>query len=157
DLASARPEDVAIEIENIIGLPADSALFVSAKTGVGMEELLRAIVDRIPPPKGDRSAPLKALIYDAKVDVHRGVICHLRMFDGRITRNDKVDLMAIGRSYHATDVGKFTPRPTSTPMLEAGEVGYMFAGIKTIHDVHIGDTVTLSSNPTDTALPGYQA
>ena len=155
DLPSARPEDIALEIENVIGLPADSALFVSAKTGIGMEELLRAIVERIPPPRGDRAAPLKALIYDAKVDVHRGVICHLRVFDGRITRNDKVDLMAIGRNYHATDVGKFTPRPTSTPFLEAGEVGYMFAGIKTIHDVHIGDTVTHSSHRCDKALPGY--
>lgn len=156
DLASAHPEDTALEIENIIGLAADSALFVSAKTGVGIDELLRAIVERIPPPKGDPQAPLKALIYDAKVDPHRGVICHLRVFDGTIARNEKIDLMSIGRSYHASDLGKFRPRIVSTERLMAGDVGYLFAGIKTIHDVHIGDTVTHSSRRCAAALPGYQ-
>jgi len=156
DLPSARPEDIALEIENVIGLPADSAVFVSAKSGVGVDELLRTIVRRIPPPTGDRDATLKALLYDAKADPHRGVICHLRVFDGRISRNDKIDLMGVGRTYHASDVGKFTPRMSSTDFLEAGEVGYLVANIKTIHDVHIGDTVTLSHARCAEAMPGYE-
>jgi GTP-binding protein LepA len=156
DLPSARPVDVAVELENVLGLPADGAIFASAKTGVGVEEILHAIVERIPPPTGDPDEPLKGLIYDAKVDVHRGVVCHMRLIDGVLRKGDKVRLMAAGRTYQVSDVGIFSPKITSHPELSAGEVGYMFAGIKTIHDVHIGDTVTLESRPCDGALPGYK-
>jgi GTP-binding protein LepA len=156
DLPSARPEDVAIELENVLSIPAENAIFASAKTGIGVEEILAAIVERIPPPTGQLEAPLKALIYDAKVDVHRGVVSHMRVIDGVLSRGDKVRLMAAGRTYQVNDVGVFTPKITSRPQLSCGEVGYMFAGIKTIHDVHIGDTVTLDSNPCESALPGYK-
>ncbi len=156
DLPAARPHDIAVELENTLALPAEEAVLVSAKSGLGISELLDAIVERLPPPKGDPEKPLKALIYDAKVDPHRGVICHIRVFNGVISRNDKVLLMGVGREYHATDVGKFLPKITSMESLSAGEVGYMFAGIKTIHDVNIGDTVTRADKSCDAALPGYR-
>jgi GTP-binding protein LepA len=156
DLASARPEDVALELEKVLGVDANGAVFTSAKTGVGVEDVLQAIVERIPAPSGGRDKPLKALIYDAKADVHRGVVCHVRIFDGQLKKGEKIKLMAAERTYHATDVGVFLPKLTSMPQLLAGEVGFLFAGIKTIHDVHIGDTVTLESDPCDAALPGYQ-
>ncbi len=156
DLPAARPHDIAMELENTLALPAEDAIFCSAKTGQNIEALLDAIVERLPPPKGDPAKPLRALIYDAKVDPHRGVICHLRVFDGVIRRNDRVLLMGVGRIYHATDIGKFLPKITSLESLAAGEVGYLFAGIKTIHDVNIGDTVTHGDRPCAEALPGYR-
>jgi len=156
DLPSARPEDIALEAEQVLGLEAAHAVFTSGKTGAGMDELFQAIIERIPAPKGDPGAPLKALIYDAKSDPHRGVICHTRVFDGTFKRGDKVDLMAAGRSYNVTEVGKYTPKPVAVESLSAGEVGYFVAGIKTLADVNIGDTITLASNPTDQRLPGYQ-
>jgi GTP-binding protein LepA len=156
DLPAARPEDTALEAEQILGLDASEAIFTSAKTGAGVEELLRAIVQRIPPPKGKLDARLRALIYDAKPDPHRGVISHLRVFDGALKRGEPIDLMAAGRKYQVTEVGKFTPKPTAVESLSAGEVGYFVAGIKTLADINIGDTVTHSSRPTDKPLPGYK-
>ncbi len=156
DLPAARPEDIALELEQVLGLPAEEVLFASAKTGLGIEEVLEAIVERIPPPQGEQDKPLKALIYDAKVDVHRGVVCHLRVVDGVIRKGDKILLMAASRTYQVSDVGIFAPKTSSRPQLAGGEVGYMFAGIKTIHDVSIGDTVTLASRPCDELLPGYK-
>lgn len=157
DLPSARPEDIALELEQILDLPAENAVFASAKTGTGIDEVLHAIVERIPSPEGDADAPLKALIYDAKADVHRGVVCHLRLVDGVIRKGDKIRLMAAGRTYQVNDLGVFTPKITSRPQLASGEVGYLFAGIKTVHDVNIGDTVTLESRLCDEPLPGYQS
>jgi GTP-binding protein LepA len=156
DLPSSRPEDVALEVEQVLGLDSSGAVFCSAKTGVGTEDLFKAIIERIPPPKGDPSGQLKALIYDAKSDPHRGVICHTRVFDGTFKRGDKVDLMAIGRDYIITEVGKYTPKMKAMESLSAGEVGYFVAGIKTLADVNIGDTITLSSNPIEHPLPGYK-
>ncbi len=157
DLPAAQPEDIALEAEQVLGLDASEAVFTSAKSGAGIEELLKAIVERIPPPKGDPEAPLRALIYDAKPDPHRGVISHTRVIDGGFRRGDYVDLMAVGRKFLVTEVGKFTPKLTPVESLGAGEVGYFFAGIKTLADVNIGDTVTHSTRPTQKALPGYQA
>ncbi len=157
DLPAAHPEDVALEAEQVLGLEASKAIFTSGKTGAGMAELFQAIVERIPAPKGDPKGKLKALIYDAKPDVHRGVICHTRVVDGTFKRGDKIDLMAIGRSYIVTEVGKYKPKMTPVESLSAGEVGYFVAGIKTLADVSIGDTVTLSADPTSNRLPGYQA
>ena len=156
DLPAARPEDVALEAEQILGLDASKAVFTSGKTGAGMDELFKAIIERIPPPKGDPQGKLRALIYDAKPDMHRGVICHARVFDGSFKRHDKIDLMAIERTYIVTEVGKYTPKPMVVESLGAGEVGYFVAGIKTIADVRIGDTLTLASDPTDRLLPGYK-
>lgn len=155
DLPSASPEDVALEAEQILGLDASEAVFTSAKTGMGIDSLLEAVIKRIPPPKGDADAPLRSLIYDAKPDPHRGVISHLRVFDGTIKKGDAVELMGVKRKYQVTEVGKFTPKPTPFAALSAGEVGYLVAGIKTIADVNIGDTVTLTSRQTDKPLPGY--
>jgi GTP-binding protein LepA len=157
DLPSARPEDIALEAEQVLGLDASKAIFTSGKTGAGMDELFQAIIERIPHPKGDSNANLQALLYDAKFDVHRGVICHTRVFDGSFKRGDKIDLMAHGRSHNVAEVGKFTPKPTPIDVLGAGEVGYFVAGIKTLADVSIGDTVTHTANPTTKRLPGYQA
>jgi len=156
DLPAARPEDIALEAEQVLGLDASHAVFTSAKTGAGLDDLFKAIVEHIPPPQGDPGGRLRALIYDAKSDIHRGVISHTRVFDGSFKRGDKIDLMAVGRSYNVTEVGKFTPKPTAVESLSAGEVGYFVAGIKTLADVSIGDTITLASNPTDHRLPGYE-
>jgi GTP-binding protein LepA len=155
DLPSAHPEDIALEAEQILGLDASKAVFTSAKTGLGIDELLAAIAERIPAPKGDPKDRLRALIYDAKSDVHRGVICNMRVFDGTMKRGDQIDLLAAGRKYIVTEVGKYRPKPKVVETLSAGEAGYMVAGIKTLNDVSIGDTVTHSAQPTDRPLPGY--
>ncbi len=155
DLASAFPEDVALEIEHVLGIPAEQAIFTSAKTGQGIEEVMEAIVRRIPPPQGRLDAPLRALVYDAKTDVHRGVICHMRVVDGRVGKGDKIDFMATGAGFQVTEVGKFLPKQTPTDELKAGEVGYLFASIRSLNDVHIGDTITLSNSRTAAPLPGY--
>jgi len=156
DLPAARPEDIALELESVLGLKADDAIFASAKTGVGVDIILRAIIERFHAPEGHPDKPLKAMIYDAKVDVHRGVVCHLRIIDGALRKGERVRLMAAGRTYVANDIGFFRPGLSSLPELGTGQVGYMFAGIKTIHDVNIGDTVTIDAKPCDQALPGYQ-
>jgi len=156
DLPAAHPEDIALETEQILGLDAAEAIFTSAKTGSGIEELLQTIVQRIPPPTGDPHGSLRALIYDAKPDPHRGVISHTRVFDGSFKRGDQIDLIAVDRKYLVTEVGKFTPKMTPVESLSAGEVGYFFAGIKTLVDVNIGDTVTHSARPSDNPLPGYK-
>lgn len=157
DLASARPEDIALETEQVLGLEAADAIFTSAKTGAGIDEVLQAVIKRIPAPKGNPAGPLRTLIYDAKSDVHRGVICHARVMDGSFRRGDSITLVAAERKYQVTEVGKFTPKPTPVDSLSVGEVGYFVAGIKTLGDVNIGDTVTHTSNPTDNPLPGYQS
>jgi len=155
DLPSAHPEDIALEAEQVLGLDASLAVFTSAKTGQGVEELLQAIVRRISPPKGDPAAPLRALIYDAKSDPHRGVIVHTRVVDGSFKRGDQIDLLAAGRRHLVTEVGKFKPKPGAVESLAAGEVGYFVAGIKTLADVSIGDTVTHTNRPASARLAGY--
>jgi GTP-binding protein LepA len=156
DLPAASPEDTALELEHVLGISADEAVFTSAKTGKGIPELLERIIAKIPPPAGDAKANLRALIYDAKPDPHRGVICHVRLMDGKVSRGDKIDLMGVGRTYTVTELGKFTPHPTPEKTLSAGEVGYIVAGIKTLRDVNIGDTITLSAHRATKALPGYK-
>jgi len=156
DLPGAHPEDCALEVEQVLGLPADQALFTSAKTGQGIPEVLHAVVERIPPPAGRADAPLRALIYDAKADVHRGVICHVRVVDGVVKRGDRIDLMARESTHIVTEVGLYTPHPVALPELSVGQVGYLLAGIKTLADVRIGDTITLESEPAEQALPGYE-
>ncbi len=156
DLTGAFPEDVALEIEHVLGIPADETVFTSAKTGQGLDEVMGAIIQRIPPPSGDPDARLRAMVYDAKTDVHRGVICHVRVFDGELRKGDKIDFLATGATFTVAELGKFVPRRQPVGRLAAGEVGYLFASIKTINDVHIGDTVTQSADPTDAPLPGYE-
>jgi GTP-binding protein LepA len=156
DLPGAMPEDVALEVEHVLGLPAEDAIFTSAKTGVGVDELFAAIVERIPAPTGEVDKPLRALVYDAKPDVHRGVVCHVRIKEGQLQRGDKIVLMAAQRGYTVGEIGKFRPKPEHVESIAAGEVGYVVAGIKTLHDVNIGDTITLEKERADKPLPGYQ-
>jgi GTP-binding protein LepA len=155
DLPAARPEDAAMEIEHLMGSPAEDCIFTSAKTGAGIEELMEAIVTRLPAPTGDPDAPTKALIFDSAYDDYRGVVVYVRVFDGSMKVGDKIKMMGTGGVYHISDLGKFSPFPKSVESLGTGEVGYLVGNIRTISDVHVGDTVTLSANPATDALLGY--
>jgi len=156
DLPSAEPERVITEIEEIIGIEAEDALRVSAKTGLGIEELLESLVERIPPPAGDPDAPLQALIIDSWFDPYVGVISLIRVMNGSLNRRDKFVIMSTGRTYQAEKVGVFTPKRTDTKSLETGEVGYVIAGIKEIDAAPVGDTITLADNKADEPLPGFK-
>ncbi|MCK7582920.1 MAG: translation elongation factor 4 [Chromatiales bacterium] len=155
DLPSAEPERVIKEIEEIIGLEAEDALRVSAKTGVGIPDLLEALVERIPPPKGDVAAPLQALIIDSWFDPYVGVVSLVRVMNGEIRRRDKVLMVSTGRTHQVDNVGVFTPKKTERDSLRAGEVGYMIAGIKEIDGAPVGDTITLPDRPGE-KLPGFK-
>ncbi len=157
DLPSARPDEVAMEVEHVVGLPAEDCLYVSAKTGQGVRELLDAICERLPGPRGEVSAPTQALIFDSEYDDYRGVVVYFRMYSGRLALGDRVRMMRLGSTWNITEMGKFTPKmtPIKEPF-EAGDVGYFVAAIKTLDDVSIGDTITLDAHPAATALPGYK-
>ncbi|MCQ2554556.1 MAG: translation elongation factor 4 [Clostridia bacterium] len=156
DLQSARPEECREEIEEIIGLDASTAPLISAKTGLGVDELLERIVSDIPAPTGDINKPLKALIFDSKYDNYLGVIIYARVFDGTVKKGDVIRLMATGKTYEVTEVGYCAPGLVPTASLNAGEVGYICGSIKQVADARVGDTVTLDSNPTAEPLPGYK-
>ena len=156
DLPSADPERVAHEIGDIIGLDASHALQVSAKSGLGIDDLLEAIVTHIPPPKGQPDGPLKALIIDSWFDNFVGVISLVRVVDGRIVPKQKIQIMSTGRVFQVESVGVFTPKRTEQPTLNAGEVGYVIAGIKDIDGAPVGDTLTGSDRPATEPLPGFQ-
>jgi len=156
DLPSAEPEKIRAQIEDVIGLDASDALLVSAKQGTGVEELLEAIVERTPPPKGDPEAPLRALIFDSWFDPYRGVITLLRVVDGSIRVGQKIKLMARGKEFEVEGLGYQTPKRVPCEELAAGEVGYMFANIKNIADAQIGDTVTGAARPAAEPLPGFE-
>jgi len=156
DLPQAEPERVIAEIEDIIGLDAHDALRVSAKTGLGVVEVLEAIVAHVPPPTGDRSLPLQALIIDSWFDSYLGVVSLVRIFNGTLAKGDKMRVVSTGRSYEVNQIGVFTPKRTPTDKLQAGEVGYVVCGIKEIQGAPVGDTLTLEKNPTLEALPGFK-
>ena len=156
DLPSADPDKVKMEIEDVIGLPADEAVLVSGKTGIGIEDLLEAIVKYIPAPKGDVKAPLKALIFDSHYDDFRGVITYIRIVDGKISKGDRIKIMSTGKEFDVLEVGVFSPKMKETKELTVGSVGYIITGIKSIKDTQVGDTVTHVQNPTDSALEGYR-
>ena len=156
DLPSADPERVAHEIGDIIGLDASHALQVSAKTGLGIEDLLEAIITHIPPPKGHPNEPLKALIIDSWFDNFVGVISLVRVVDGQITPKQKIQVMSTGRTFQVESVGIFTPKRSERSMLSAGEVGYVIAGVKDIDGAPVGDTLTQADRPAAVALPGFQ-
>ena len=157
DLPSAEPEERALEVEQVLGLDAEDVIFVSAKTGEGIDELLDAICDRFPAPVGDANTQTQALIFDSEYDDYRGVVVYFRLFNGSLRVGDKIRTMGTGRTYNIAEMGKFTPKPTpqKTPVA-AGEVGYLTANIKTLDDINIGDTITLETDPADQPLPGYQ-
>jgi GTP-binding protein LepA len=156
DLPSADPDSVCREIEDIIGIDASQALRVSAKTGLGVEDVLEAVVQRIPAPEGDDQRPLQALIVDSWFDNYVGVVSLIRMVNGSLGKGDKVRVMSTGRSYPADRVGVFTPKMTDRERLSAGEVGFMIAGIKEIDGAPVGDTLTLEKRPCKQALPGFK-
>jgi GTP-binding protein LepA len=157
DLKVARPDEVIEEIEETIGLEAHNALRVSAKTGQGVETVLAAVVERIPPPPGDREAPLQALIFDSWYDSYRGVVVLIRVFEGRITKGTNLRFWASKKVYECNTVGYFDPMPIEARTLEAGEVGIVSASIKDIADARVGDTITDDDNRCDAALPGFKA
>ena len=156
DLASADPERVIDEIEDIIGLDATDAVRASAKTGIGITDILEAIVRDIPPPRGDIAAPLRALIIDSWFDNYLGTVSLVRVVDGRLKPKDKIRLMATGRDYLVEQVGVFTPKKRPVAELAAGEVGYVIAGIKDVRSARVGDTLTHANKPADKPLPGFK-
>jgi GTP-binding protein LepA len=156
DLPSAEPERVIAEIEEIIGIDAHDAVFVSAKTGVGIDDLLEQLVERIPAPQGDRNGPLQALIIDSWFDNYLGVVCLIRVMNGSMKPKQKFTVMSTGRSHQVDRVGIFSPKMKDLKELAAGEVGYLISGIKDIDGAPVGDTVTLTDQPAEEALPGFQ-
>lgn len=156
DLPSARPEEVKQEIEDIIGLEAHDAPLVSAKTGINIEDVLEAVVLKVPAPEGDEEAPLRALIFDSYYDSYKGVVCHVRVKEGTIKPGTEIKLMASGKVYEVTETGIFVPRYMSVPELKAGDVGYFTASIKNVRDARVGDTVTEAKRPAKEALAGYR-
>ncbi len=156
DLPQIQIEDSLEQMEHVLGLPRSEALLVSAKTGQGLPELFEAVVERIPPPKGDPAAPLKALLFDSWFDVYRGVVVLVRVIDGELKAGDRIVLMASGAEYEAEEVGYLTPKPVKSGVLKTGEVGYLVAGIKKLSDARVGDTVTHRDRRTASALPGFK-
>ncbi|NLW06849.1 MAG: elongation factor 4 [Clostridia bacterium] len=156
DLPNAEPERVRREIEDVIGLDGSEAILASAKTGAGIEAILEAVVQRIPPPRGKEQAPLKALIFDSVFDSYRGAIPYIRIVEGKVQKGDLIRLMASGAEFEVNEVGVFTPAPQQVAALTAGEVGYLAASIKNIKDTRVGDTITSLSLPATAPLPGYR-
>ncbi|MDU1005228.1 MAG: translation elongation factor 4 [Clostridium butyricum] len=156
DLPSARPDEIKQEIEDIIGIDAEEAPMISAKTGLNIKDVLESVVKNIPAPSGDEEAPLKALIFDSYYDSYKGVVCIVRVKDGKVKIGDKIKLMATNKVYDVTEVGVFTPNVLPIGSLSAGDVGYITASIKNVRDARVGDTITEASRPTEKALPGYK-
>ena len=156
DLPAAEPEKVKREIEDIIGLPADDAVLASAKNGIGIENILEAIVQRIPAPNYDENAPLKALIFDSFFDDYRGVITYIKVLDGSIKKGDKIKIWSTEKELEVLEAGIFSPTMKSTDILTSGSVGYIITGVKTIHDTRVGDTITTVKNPALFPLAGFK-
>jgi GTP-binding protein LepA len=156
DLPSADPERVRQEIEDVIGLDASEAVLASAKAGIGIEEILEQIVEKVPAPSGDPEAPLQALIFDSLYDAYRGVIAYIRVVNGTVKVGDKVRMMATGKEFEVTEVGVFTPKAVMRDELTVGDVGFLTASIKNVGDTRVGDTITLAKRPAAEPLPGYR-
>ncbi|KOF57006.1 MULTISPECIES: translation elongation factor 4 [Clostridium] len=156
DLPSARPDEVKNEIEDVIGIEAQDAPLISAKTGLNIEDVLEAVVEKIPCPSGDENKPLKALIFDSYYDSYRGVVCHIRVIDGAIKAGTRAKLMAANKEYEITEVGVFIPDYLKVDELKAGDVGYVTASIKNVRDARVGDTMTDADNPASERLEGYR-
>jgi len=156
DLPSARPEEIKKEIEDVIGIDASEAPMISAKTGLNIGDVLEYVVKNIPSPDGDEEAPLKALIFDSYYDSYKGVVCIVRVMDGKIKIGSKIKLMATNKFYEVTEVGVFTPGVLPIDELSAGDVGYVTASIKNVRDARVGDTITEANRPTQKALVGYK-
>lgn len=156
DLPSAEPERVMEEIENVIGIPADEALKISAKTGIGVEAVLDQLIQKIPPPAGDENAPLQALIIDSWFDNYLGVVSLVRIVNGNLRKKQKITVMSTGKSFLVEKLGVYTPKQLEKQQLHTGEVGFIVAGIKDIFGAPVGDTITATDNPATEALPGFE-
>ncbi|MBL3625493.1 MULTISPECIES: translation elongation factor 4 [Bacillus] len=156
DLPSAEPERVRQEVEDVIGLDASDAVLASAKAGIGIEDILEQIVEKVPAPAGDPEAPLKALIFDSLYDAYRGVVAYIRVVEGTVKPGQKIKMMATGKEFEVTEVGVFTPKATPTDELTVGDVGFLTAAIKNVGDTRVGDTITSVANQAAEALPGYR-
>jgi GTP-binding protein LepA len=156
DLPSAEPERVRQEVEDVIGLDASEAVLASAKAGIGIEEILEQVVEKVPAPQGDPDAPLQALIFDSLYDSYRGVIVYIRVVHGTVKPGDKIRFMATGKEFEVAEVGVLTPKIVPLDELTVGDVGYLTAAIKNVSDTRVGDTVTLVSKPAKEQLPGYR-
>jgi GTP-binding protein LepA len=156
DLPAAIVEETIAEVADLVGCMPEDVLRVSAKTGTGVEDLLRAVIQRVPAPRGDADAPLRALIFDSSYDPYRGVIAYLRVVDGRLPGRSKVRFMSNGMTVETEEVGAFSPEPTVLPVLEAGDVGYLVTGVKDVRQAKVGDTVTLAGDRAEEPLAGYR-
>ncbi|PHD52803.1 elongation factor 4 [Bacillus toyonensis] len=156
DLPSADPERVRQEVEEVIGLDASEAVLASAKAGIGIEDILEQIVEKVPAPTGDSEEPLQCMIFDSLYDPYRGVIAYIRVVNGTVKVGDKVRMMATGKEFEVTEVGVFTPKTTQRDELTVGDVGFLAASIKNVGDTRVGDTITHAKRPAAEALPGYR-
>jgi GTP-binding protein LepA len=156
DLPVARPDEVIAEMQSALGVDPKDVLRASGKTGLGVDEVLQAIIERIPAPPGDANAPLQALVYNSHFDTYKGVVVYIRVKEGALRKGQRIRLMRGGQEFEVTDVGQFRPAPTAVDALGTGQVGYFMAQIKELSDVHIGDTVTDAAAPTAQVLPGYK-
>src|SRR5256714_404920 len=156
DLPNADPERVRKEIEDVVGLPGDDCILASAKQGTGVEEILEAIVSRMPAPTGDADGPLRALVFDSHYDAYKGVIAYVRLVDGAIKAGERIQMMATGQKAEVLEVGVFAPRMSAAAELLAGEVGYIATGLKDVRELQVGDTVTLATHPAAEALADYR-
>jgi GTP-binding protein LepA len=156
DLASADIERCKGQIEELLGIPADDAVPVSARNNINIDGLLEAIVHHLPPPQGDAAAPLQALVFDSKFDIYRGAVPYVRIIDGELRRGDTIRLMGNAKTFEVDEVGVFSPAPKAVEALAPGDVGYLVANIRTVADTRVGDTVTNAERPADEPLPGYQ-
>ncbi|MGN7399712.1 translation elongation factor 4 [Cytobacillus praedii] len=156
DLPSADPERVRNEIEEVIGLDASEAVLASAKAGIGIEEILEQVVEKVPAPTGDPDAPLKALIFDSLFDAYRGVVAYIRVVEGTVRAGDKIKMMATGKEFEVVEVGVFSPKAQAQDELTVGDVGFLTAAIKNVGDTRVGDTITSAKNGAAEALPGYR-
>lgn len=156
DLPAARADDVAQELEDLLGIPAEDMLQISAKSGIGVEDVLKAVITRVPPPSGDEAAPARALVFDSHYDVYKGVVAYVRVVDGEIGKRDVLKLIATDAKFDPVEIGVFNPAMKPVDKLFSGEVGYIATGLKTIQECRVGDTITLSNSGAENALPGYE-
>ncbi len=156
DLPAARPDDVAHEVADLLGTEADEMLRISAKSGVGVQDVLETVIAHVPPPTGDADAPLRALVFDSHYDSYKGVVAYVRIVDGRLDRRTALSLMAADVRFEPVEIGVFTPAMQSVETLGVGEVGYIATGLKTVRECRVGDTITLAARSASTPLPGYK-
>ncbi len=156
DLPAARPDEVALDLEKLLGVPAAEVIRASAKEGIGTHEILEAVVNKVPPPRGDESAPARALVFDSHYDSYKGVVAYVRVVDGEFRKDDKLVLMSSGREVEAVEVGIFHPKLVAVDSLSAGEVGYVATGLKSVREIQVGDTLTRADTVATEPLPGFR-